>query len=448
MEVDAGQLAYVDNQIGRVIDELKQSNELDNTMVIYIQGDNGASEEDYRGSNQELRVIAGIESTDAALARDIDKHGGPDAFGNYPAAWAWAINAPFQWGKRVASHLGGIRDGMVISWPDRIKDAGGIRSQFTHVIDVAPTIYEAAHVTPPKEVDGVKQQPIDGTSMVYSFDDKNAPSRHREQYFEMLGNRAYYKDGWIASTIPGRMPWGAGGNADPNKFKWALYDLNTDYSQSKDVSAQYPQKLAELQADFDKAAKKYHVYPLNADLGPSMAPQYRPSVLDNRSSYTYYAGDTRYSGYAFPSPGPGWTIEASLSISSSSASGPILVEGDHFGGQALVLDKGHPTFIFNPGDMNSVLKVQAPKALSAGQHEVAIVLGSAPPAKQGGLPGSIVDLEVDGTSVAKTQVSFGVRGRGDAYIGERGIAPIMDGVPRLPEKCDCKIDRVTLKRTP
>ncbi len=206
MEAAAGQLAFADAQIGRVIEALRQSGQLDNTMVIYIQGDNGASVEDFRGSTNELSTIAGREPTDAEMARDIDRHGGPDAFGNYPAAWAWATNAPFQWGKRVASHLGGIRDGMVISWPSRIRQVGQLRTQFSHLTDIAPTIYEAAGVTAPKVVDGVAQLPLDGTSLVYSFDHPEAPTRHREQYFEMLGNRAYYKDGWIASTTPGRPP--------------------------------------------------------------------------------------------------------------------------------------------------------------------------------------------------------------------------------------------------
>ncbi|MFZ1992011.1 MAG: arylsulfatase [Alphaproteobacteria bacterium] len=442
MEVAGGQLAYVDNQIGRVIDDLRQSNELDNTMVIYIQGDNGASEEDYKGSNQELRVIAGFEATDAQLAREIDKHGGPNAFGNYPAAWAWATNAPFQWGKRVASHLGGLRDGMVISWPDRIKQIGQVRTQFSHVIDIAPTIYEAAHITASKVVDGVDQLPLDGISMVYTFDHADAPPRHREQYFEMLGNRSYYKDGWMASTIPGRMPWGAG-NADPNKFTWALYDLNTDWSQSKDVSGEYPKKLAELKADFDKAARKFHVYPLNADLGPRMAAQYRPSLIAGRTSFTYYPGDTRYNNYSFPSASVGWTITASVGVDTAKISGPVLVQGDHFGGQALVLDAGHPTYIYNPGDMERVVRLRAPAALKPGEHSIAVAF------KPAGGPGTAIDLIVDDQSAAETKVSFPVLGRGAAYIGRAGIAPLTDDAANspIPAACDCKINFVRIEKS-
>jgi arylsulfatase len=439
MEVAAGQLAYADNQFGRVIDQLRKSGELDNTMVIYIQGDNGASEEDFRGSNNELRVIAGAEASDAELARDIDKHGGPFAFGNYPAPWAWATNAPFQWGKRVASHLGGLRDGMVISWPAGIKSVGEIRPQFGHVVDIAPTVYDAAHISPPKSVDGVVQQPLDGVSLVYTFDDKSAPPRHHEQYFEMLGNRSYYKDGWMASTIPGRMPWGAG-DAAPEAFKWALYDLNTDWSQSKDVSAEHPEKLAELQADFDKAARKYHVYPLNADLGPRMAARYRPSLVFGRTAFNYYPGDTRYNNSSFPTNGVGWTITASLSVDGARASGPVLVQGDHFGGQALVLDKGHPTYIYNPGDLSHLVTVRAPEALQGGEHSVSIAFAAADGR------GTRIDLSVDGKVATQMMVDIPIVGRGDAYVGRAGIAPLVEN-GAMTETCDCRIDFVRVEKT-
>ena len=438
MEVPAAQLAHADFQIGRVIDALRQSGQLDNTLVIYIQGDNGASIEDFRGSSQELRTIAGDEPSDAELARDIDQHGGPDTFGNYPAAWAWATDAPFQWGKRVASHLGGLRDGMVISWPARIRDVGTIRSQFSHVIDIAPTIYESARITPPGEVDGVRQQPIDGVSLVYTFDHPEAPARHREQYFEMLGNRAYYKDGWMASTIPGRMPWDPAARADPNGFEWALYDLGSDWSQSRDVAARYPRKLAELKADFEAAARRNHVLPLNADLGARMAPQFRPSLLAGRTSYTYYPGETRYPASSFPSVAAGWTLSASITVADGAASGPIFVQGDHFGGQALWLDRGRVTYIYTPGDATRVMTLQASTALGAGTHALAVAFRPA------GGSGVSIDLRVDGQSVAQAPVPFAVRGRGDAYVGRAGIAPLLPG-PAMPDYCSCRIESVKVE---
>jgi arylsulfatase len=445
MEVAAAQLAYFDDQMGRVIGELKAEGQLDNTMVIYIQGDNGATFEDRVGSNNELRVIGGAEASDAELARDIEKHGGPQSFANYPAAWAWATNTPLQWGKRVASHLGGLRDGMVISWPRRITQVGQVRTQFSHVIDVAPTIYEAAGITPPKVVDGVAQMPIDGVSMIYTFDHPDAPGRHREQYFELLGNRSYYKDGWMASTLPGNMPWDNSGKVDPRTFKWALYDLNTDWSQSKDVSAQYPKKLAELQADFDKAAKKFHVYPLDANLLARMQPGVRPSPIAGRSSFVYYPGDTRYTAQAFPAVGAGWTITADVGTDGGPAQGPLLVQGDHFGGQALILDQGRPTYIYNPGDLQHLVKLQAPAALSAGHHQVQLVISSEP-----GRRGGAVEMKVDGQTVASLKSEFALGGRGAAYVGRPGIAPIADGpeAPAIPMSCGCTISYVKVERTP
>jgi arylsulfatase len=444
MEVAAAQLAYVDFQVGRVVDSLRQSGELDNTMVVYIQGDNGASMEDFLGSNQERRLIAGIQESDADLARDIDKHGGPQSFGNYPAGWAWATNAPLQWGKRVASHLGGLRDGMVISWPGRIKQKGQIRTQFGHVVDIAPTIYEAAHVAPPRTVDGIAQMPLDGTSLVYTFDHPEAPSRHREQYFEMLGNRAYYKDGWMASTIPGRLPWGNGGDARPEDFKWALYDLKTDWAQATDVSSKYPQKLAELKADFDKAAKANHVYPLNADLNSRMAANLRPSLIEGRSSFVYYPGDTRYTATSFPAIGRGWTAHAEVGVDGGPAQGPVLVQGDHFGGQGLVLDQGRPTWLYNTGDLHTVIKLQAREPLKAGEHAIAVSFTGT------GRGPTTVDLTVDGESVARTEVAGPLQTRGEAYVGRAGIAPLADGpdVPVIPRACGCAVRFVKIDRNP
>jgi arylsulfatase len=445
MEVAAAQLAYADDQFGRVIDSLRRSGQLDNTMVIYIQGDNGASMEDFFGSNQERRVIAGIEETDADFARDIDKHGGPQSFGNYPAGWAWATNAPLQWAKRVASHLGGLRDGMVISWPDRIKQKGQLRTQFGHVTDIAPTIYEAAHITAPKTVDGVTQMPIDGTSLVYTFDNPQAPSRHREQYFEMLGNRSYYKDGWMASTLPGRLPWGNGGTAKPEDFKWALYDLNTDWAQATDVSAKYPKKLEELKADFDRAAKANHVYPLNADLNSRLSPTLRPSLVEGRTSFTFYPGDTRYTPTSFPAIGRGMTVTATVGVGGGPAQGPVLVQGDHFGGQGLLLDQGRVTWLYNVGDLHTVYTLQAPEPLKAGEHVIAVRFTGAPSG-----PGTTVDLTVDGQSVARGQFAQPVQTRGEAYIGHPGIAPLADGpdIPAIPAACGCEIRSVKIDRNP
>ncbi|MET3471769.1 arylsulfatase [Novosphingobium sp. 1529] len=445
MEVAAAQLAYFDAQTGRIIDALRASGQLENTMVVYIQGDNGASMEDYRGSHQELLTIVGMEAKDADMARDSDQHGGPASFGNYPAGWAWATNAPFQWGKRVASHLGGLRDGMVVSWPARIKQIGQIRTQFTHVVDIAPTIYEAAGIKAPASVDGVKQQPIDGTSMVYTFDHADAASRHREQYFEMLGNRAYYKDGWMASTLPGNMPWSAAGTVDPKTFKWALYDLHRDWSQSRDVSAQFPGKLAELKAAFDRAARQNHVLPLDAKLLERMSPTLRPSLVANRTTFRYEPGDTRYPASSFPAIGPGWTIAATVATAGGRDSGPILVQGDHFGGQALLLDEGRPAYLYSVGDERNFVVLRSAQALKAGTHQIELHFAAEAGA-------TVLQLRVDGSQVDQARTSLKVRGHGDAYVGRNGIAPFSynPALPTIPDTCDCEIQglSVTLQAPP
>ena len=427
MEVAAGQLSFCDDQVGRVIGWLRSSGQLDNTLVIYLQGDNGASIESFRGANNELRSLLGIEPTDAELSADRDKHGGPEAEGNYPAAWAWATNAPFQWGKQIASHLGGLRDGLVISWPKRIHDDGQVRSQFHHVIDIAPTIYEAAGIVPASEIDGVKQQPIDGVSMVYSFDHPKAVSTHREQYFEMLGNRSYYKDGWIASTTPPVLPWDrVNTRVDPNRFGWELYDLNRDYSQSRDLAGQYPQKLAELKADFDVAARKYHVYPLQADLMGRLSASARPSLLAGRSDFTYYPGMTRYTTTSFPRVTPTWSVTAHVSVpASGSASGPVMVVGNMFGGMGLLLDHGRPRFLYNPtGSDTARATLRGADVLTTGRHDITVRFAPLPSA---GPRGAGVSLVVDGRTVASASVATLYAVRGDAYFGRPGLGELLPG---------------------
>jgi len=428
MEVAAGQLAHCDYQIGRVIEQLRQSGQLDNTLVIYLQGDNGASLESFRGTHNDLAGLLGIEPTDASLARDLDKHGGPNAYGNYPAAWAWATNAPFRWGKQIASHLGGLRDGLVISWPKRIKQVGQMRSQFHHVIDVAPTIYEAGGITPPQSIDGYTQQPIDGVSMVYTFEQANAPSAHHEQYFELNGNRSYYKDGWIASTKPEVLPWDhSTRSVDPNKFSWELYDLSKDYSQSRNIAARYPEKLAELQADFQAAAGKYHVYPLASNLMARLAPGLRPDILQGRSRFTYYPGDTRYPNTSFPYIRPRWSMTAHLDLAQGQASGPIVIQGDQFGGMGLLLDQGRPTYLYNPSggaDERVVLKAAAP--LAPGLHDIQV--RTEPKAGDSARAGTLI-LSIDGRPVASADVPILYRVRGDAFIGRRGIGELLAGQP-------------------
>jgi arylsulfatase len=428
MEVAAAQLAHADYQIGRIIDSLRASGQLDNTLVIYLQGDNGGSLESLRGSNNELQSLMGIEPTDAEVAQDIGRHGGRYAYGNYPAAWAWATNTPFQWGKQVASHLGGLRDGLVISWPKRITAAGQIRSQFHHVIDIAPTIYESIGITPPSTLDGSEQQPIDGVSMVYTFDHPDAPSTHHEQYFEMLGNRAYYKDGWIASTTPSVLPFDRSNTAvDPLTFGWELYDLRADYSQSRDVAAQYPAKLAELKADFDTAARKYHVFPLASNIMGRLGAATRPSPIEGRTHFVYESGDTRYPPNSFPPMGSGWSMTAHLHVTSPQPDGPLIVQGDVFGGIGLTLDHGRPTFLYNPsGRARERVLLTSSAPLPPGAHAVQV---STEPRPESGARAARLTLTVDGKAMSSADIPVLYGAHGDAYIGRGGLGSLLPDQP-------------------
>jgi arylsulfatase A-like enzyme len=350
MEVYAGALSHADYQIGRLLDAVEQSGQLDNTLVIFIQGDNGASPEGgLQGTTNEVGTAGnGVKEDLPYLLSMMDKLGGPLTFNHYPVGWAHAMDAPMQWTKQVASHFGGTRNGMVISWPARIKNKGGLRSQFAHVIDIVPTIYEAAGITPPTMLDGVKQQPLDGTSLVYTFDDAKAPTRHTTQYFELVGNRAIYKDGWMASTTPLRLPWVTiGDEPNPNDFKWELYNINEDFSQANNLADKYPDKLKELQQAFDVEAKKYNVYPLDSSFASRADPAIRPSLTHGRTEFTYYPGMIRIpEGSAPDFKNKSWTVAAEVTIPESGASGVLATIGGRFGGWALLLNNSKPEFVY------------------------------------------------------------------------------------------------------
>src|SRR6516165_1774462 len=352
MEVYAGALSYADNQIGRLLDEVEQSGQRDNTLIFFIMGDNGASAEgSLQGTTNEVATAGnGVKEDLPFLLSQINNLGGPLTYNHYPVGWAHAMDAPMQWTKQVASHFGGTRNGMVISWPTKIKDKGGLRSQFCHVIDVVPTIYEAAGITPPDVLDGVKQQPIDGVSFVYTFDQSNAPTHHPSQYFELVGNRAIYKDGWIASTTPLRLPWvTAAGVAEPNPddFKWELYNVSEDFSQANNLAAKNPAKLKELQAAFEVEAKKYNVYPLDSSFATRVDPSIRPSLTCGRNEFTYYQGMIRIpEGSAPDFKNKSWTVAAEITVPESGAEGILATMGGRFGGWVLWMTDGKPQFAY------------------------------------------------------------------------------------------------------
>jgi arylsulfatase A-like enzyme len=351
MEVFAAYTAQTDYEVGRVLDALEEVGQLHNTLTFWEIGDNGASMEGtLSGCFNELATLQGAPEDPAFLVQHIDELGSAKASNHIPVGWAWAVNAPFQWGKQVASHLGGTRNPLVIAWPDRIKDAGGIRTQFHHVIDISPTILEAVHLPQPVEVNGVKQKTIEGVSMVYSFDDPKATGARHVQYFEMFGNRALYKDGWIATARHGRLPWVTvgGTTGDFDHDKWELYNLADDFSEANDVSAKNPEKLKELQNDFWVEARKHDVLPLDDRFSERGDPSLRPSLIAGRTDFTYYPGAVFIpESSAANTKNASHTITATIDVPAGGADGVLVAEGGAAGGYTLYVKDGTPVYEYN-----------------------------------------------------------------------------------------------------
>lgn len=375
MEVDAAVHAYSDYQIGRVIQELRDEGKLDNTLVMYIEGDNGASAEGgLAGTVNEMAGLNGVNDTVPNMIGRLDKMGGPLADDHYPVGFAWAMDTPFQWMKQVASHWGGTRNGMVLSWPARIKAHGEIRPQFTHVIDVAPTLYEAIGIPQPTEVNGTAQKPIEGTSFAYSFADAKAPERHRVQYFEMFANRAIYEDGWVAATHPKRLPWFASASGfDANDYKWELYHTDADYSEAEDLAAKEPERLKRMQADFMVEARKYDVLPLDPTALPRTQSYLRPYAFNGRTDFSFIPGP-RLPESAFPDiKNKSFTLTAAVDIPAGGAEGVLATQGGRFGGWGLVMYKSSPAFIYKFFDFpGQTIRLDGPSALAPGKHKVSV----------------------------------------------------------------------------
>jgi arylsulfatase len=373
-EVFAGFLEHTDAEIGRFRDALADIDELDNTLFIYIAGDNGTSAEGgFVGMYNEMTYFNGVAEKVEDLIPLIDKWGGPETFPHMSAGWAVAFDAPFSWTKQVASDFGGTRNGIVMHWPQRIKDRGGLRSQFSHVIDIAPTILEAATLPEPKIVNGTPQTPIEGTSLVYAFDDAKAPERHTTQYFEMFGNRAIYSNGWFARTIH-RAPWQTSGLQPLTSDVWELYDVGNDFSLTRNVAAEQDAKLKEMQALFMKEAEKYHVLPLDdrtiERTNPALAG--RPDVLGNRTSLTLYEGMQGMLENTFMNiKNRSSKITAELVIPANRANGAILSQGGRFGGWSLYMRDGRPAYTYNFLGLERYT-ISAPQALPPGATTVTL----------------------------------------------------------------------------
>ena len=353
-EVFAGYAAYTDYEIGRVIQAVQDMGKLDNTLIIYIDGDNGTSPEGtLSGAFNQLTAYNGIlKAPEALQLLHLEDWGSDKTYPHMSVGWAWAFDTPFKWTKQVASHFGGTRQGLAISWPGHIKDVGAIRSQFHHVIDIVPTILEATGLQAPAEVSGITQRPIEGVSMAYTFDAANAkaPSRRTTQYFEMAGNRGIYNDGWMANTTPFAPPWDLATGTLPSVidgYKWELYNIAEDFSQNNDLAAKNPAKLAQLQALFVSEAAKYNVLPLdNTAFVRLQTP--RPSAVAGKTVFTYTGENVGIPiGNAPNILDKDFTITADITVPNGGAEGMIVTFGGRFGGYALYLLAGKPVFVYN-----------------------------------------------------------------------------------------------------
>lgn len=374
VEVFAAYVAYNDYEIGRVIQAVEDMGKLDDTLIIYINGDNGTSAEGGPlGTPNEVAFFNGVGMMPAKeQMKWYDVWGTEQTYNHMSAGWSWAFDTPFTWFKQNASRLGGIRQSMAVSWPGHIKDSGGLREQFLHVIDVVPTLLEVAGIPAPEYVDGIKQAPIEGTSFAYTFDTKNArePSRHKTQYFEMMGQWAVYHEGWMLSTQVNRAPWDAFGPANPdplNNQVLELYDLNADFSQSQNVADKHPEKVKQLKQMFIDEAKKYQVFPLDASVAARIVAP-RPNITAGRTEFVYTRPMTGLpQGDAPFILNSSYTFTADVDVPEGGAEGMIVTSGGRFAGYGFYLLKGKPVWLWNLVDLERI-KWEGPEALKPGKH--------------------------------------------------------------------------------
>ena len=465
-DVYAAYLAYTDHEIGRVIQAVEDMGKLDNTLIIYISGDNGSSPEGSpNGTPSEVLQFNGIELPVAEQMKWYDVWGSDQTYNHMAVGWTWAFDTPFKWTKQIPSFFGGTRQGMAISWPKVIKDNGGIRSQFHHVIDIVPTILEVTGIRAPVMVDGVAQKPIEGVSMAYTFDkaNTNAPSTHRTQYFEMMGVQGMYNDGWMLSAVPVRPPWqllGASINDPASAFKFELYDVRNDWTQFTDVSAANPGKMMEMRDLMFAEFGKYQVLPLDASVATRMVTP-RPSLSAGRLMFTYsgkpVTGIPR--GTAPSVLNTSYTITAEIDVPQGGAEGMIVTDGGRFGGYGLYLLKGKPVFLWNLLDLRRV-RWEGKEALSPGKHILefdfkyeGLGFGTLAFNNVSGLgrPGTGT-FKVDGKTIATQKLDHTVpltlQWDETFDIGSDTGTPVDDRDYQVPFKFTGKIDKLTVAIDP
>ena len=449
-EVFAGFAAHTDHHVGRLLKAIDEIGEMDNTLIFYIAGDNGTSAEGGMvGMYNEMTYFNGVQEKVEDLLPLIDKWGSKETFPHMAAAWAVAFDSPFQWTKQVASDFGGTRNGMVVHWPKGIKNGGGIRSQFGHVIDVAPTVLEVTGLPEPKAVNGTPQIPMEGVSLMYSFNDEKAAERHTTQYFEMFGNRAIYHDGWFARTIH-RAPWQTQKIQPFSADVWDLYNVSEDFSLANNLAAQHPKKLAQLQALFTEEAIKHHVLPIDDRTieRANAAVAGRPDLMGGRTSLTLYSGMEGMLENTFINvKNHSKVITADIEIPDSGASGALLVQGGRFGGWSLHLRDGKPAYEYNWLGLQRFL-VESPKALPAGKAQVKLDFAY----DGGGFgKGGLAKLMVNGKEVASGRIerTQGMIFSADetADVGLDNQTPVALGIGYGPEetKFGGKIHKIVIE---
>jgi len=459
-DVFAAYVAYTDHEIGRVIQTVEDLGKLENTLIIYITGDNGTSSEGGpTGTPNEVAAVQGVHLPVEAQMQYYDLWGSDRTYPHMSVGWTWAFGTPFSWTKMVSSHFGGTKQGTVISWPKVIKDKGGIRNQFHHVIDIAPTILEAIAVPQPEEVEGIKQNPMDGVSMLYTFDEKNtdAPSTRKTQYFEIAGDHAIYHDGWILSTKVMRVPWDNSGKADkhPENWPWELYDLSKDWTQYNDVAAQHPEKVKELEKLFWEEAERNQVLPMDSTtFTRSLLP--RPNLAAGRTVFTY-AGEVTGTpnGNAPNVLASSYNIKAEVEIPEGGAEGMLVTHGGRFSGYGFYLLKGKPVYTWNLLGLK-LIKWESPDALAPGKHTLEFDfkydgLGAA--TLQYGSPSGLGrsgtgTLKVDGKVVAtkKMEKTIPMLMQWDENfdVGADTGSPVADEDYHTPFRFTGKLDKLTL----
>lgn len=402
-EVYAAFLEMTDYEVGRVIKAIEELGQLDNTLVLFIYGDNGTSAEGGRnGMFSEMTYFNGVQETVPDMLKMLDKWGGPETYPHMAAGWAVALDTPYQWTKQMGSDFGGTKVGMAVRWPKGINSKGELRCQFHHVVDVAPTILAAAGLPEPKSVNGVKQRPMDGVSMAYSFDDPHAKEKHTTQYFEMFGNRGIYHEGWFARTIH-RAPWEMTPRRPLTEDIWELYDTRTDFSLAHDLAAQQPKKLQELKAFFMKEAEKNYALPIDDRVMERVNAETigRPDLMAGRTLLTLAEGMTGMTENVFINiKNKSKTITAELDIPEAGANGVIIAQGGRFGGWCLYLKEGKPTYTYNFLGLENYT-VSAPKALTKGKAKIVFDFAY----DGGGVgKGGMGTLSVDGSKVAEGRI--------------------------------------------